>query len=302
MAAKKKVPVYCYQCVAGPDLMKVEVEDGVAVRVESNYDIRGQHPGGGRVCVKAYGLIQKTYNPNRIKQPMKRTNPKKGRGEDPRFVPISWDEALDIVGAKLSDIRAPRLEGRVRLPARRGLDRRRRHAGAVYGHVPGVHGGVGPGRPGLWRGPGRQVLSLGASLRRALAPRLHRLARHALCELHHQLRQQCRGVGRRRRHLARGRCARARRQARPGRAASLDHRRALGRVGTDQAQDRRGVPVRAHPPHPDRAQLERSLRRRLSRGAQQLALSRRPERLVHARRRVAQAAHLGLGRRPRQAL
>ncbi|HEX7006275.1 MAG TPA: molybdopterin-dependent oxidoreductase [Alphaproteobacteria bacterium] len=106
MAAKKKVPVYCYQCVAGPDLMKVEVEDGVALRVESNYDIRGQHPGGGRVCVKAYGLIQKTYNPNRIKQPMKRTNPKKGRNEDPGFVPISWDEALDIIGAKLRDIRA----------------------------------------------------------------------------------------------------------------------------------------------------------------------------------------------------
>jgi phenylacetyl-CoA:acceptor oxidoreductase len=106
MTAKKKVPVYCYQCVAGPDLMKVEVEDGVALRVESNYDIRGQHPGGGRVCVKAYGLIQKTYNPNRIKQPMKRTNPKKGRSEDPGFMPISWDEALDIIGAKLRDIRA----------------------------------------------------------------------------------------------------------------------------------------------------------------------------------------------------
>lgn len=110
MTAKKKVPVYCYQCVAGPDLMKVEVEDGVALRVESNYDIRGEHPGGGRVCVKAYGLIQKTYNPNRIKQPMKRTNPRKGRGEDPRFVPISWDEALNIIGAKLRDIRARGLE------------------------------------------------------------------------------------------------------------------------------------------------------------------------------------------------
>jgi len=106
MGATRKVPIYCYQCVAGPDLLKVEVEDGVAKRVESNYDIRGQHPGGGRVCVKAYGLIQKTYNPNRIRQPMKRTNPKKGRNEDPGFVPISWDEALDIVGAKLREIRA----------------------------------------------------------------------------------------------------------------------------------------------------------------------------------------------------
>ncbi len=106
MSETKKVPIFCYQCVAGPDLMKVEVTDGVATRIESNYDIRGEHPGGGRICVKAYGLIQKTYNPNRIQQPMKRTNPKKGRNEDPGFVPVSWDEALDIVGAKLREIRA----------------------------------------------------------------------------------------------------------------------------------------------------------------------------------------------------
>lgn len=102
----RSVPMYCYQCVSGPDLMKVEVKDGVALRVSSNYDIRGEHPGGGRVCVKAYGLVQKTYNPNRIRQPMRRTNPKKGRHEDPGFVPISWDEALGIVGAKLREVRA----------------------------------------------------------------------------------------------------------------------------------------------------------------------------------------------------
>ena len=49
---KKLVPVYCYQCVAGPDLLKVEVENGVATRIESNYDIEDEHPGKGRVCVK----------------------------------------------------------------------------------------------------------------------------------------------------------------------------------------------------------------------------------------------------------
>ena len=107
---KKQVPVYCYQCVAGPDLMKVEVEDGVATRIQSNYGICNEHPGHGRVCVKAYGLIQKTYNPNRIKQPMKRTNPKKGRDEEPGFVPISWDEALDIVADKMKDMRAKGLK------------------------------------------------------------------------------------------------------------------------------------------------------------------------------------------------
>ena len=100
---KKQVPIFCYQCVAGPDLMKVEVEDGVATRIESNYDIEDEHPGGGRVCVKAYGLIQKTYNPHRIQSPMKRTNPKKGKDEDPGFVAISWDEALDMVGQKIKD-------------------------------------------------------------------------------------------------------------------------------------------------------------------------------------------------------
>lgn len=64
------------------------------------------HPADGKPCVKAYGLIQKTYNPSRILTPMKRTNPNKGRNEDPGFVPISWDEALDLVAAKLNDIRA----------------------------------------------------------------------------------------------------------------------------------------------------------------------------------------------------
>ena len=114
--SKKKVPIFCYQCVAGPDLMKVEVEDGIAKRIESNFDISHAHPGGGRVCVKAYGLIQKTYNPNRIKQPMKRTNPKKGRDEDPGFVPISWEEALDLVGAKMREIRAKGLRNEEGFP------------------------------------------------------------------------------------------------------------------------------------------------------------------------------------------
>ena len=103
---RKKVPVYCYQCVAGPDLMRVEVEDGVATRIESNYNITDRHPGGGRVCVKAYGLIQKTYNPNRVTSPMKRTNPKKGRHEDPGFAPITWEEALDTIAARMCDMRS----------------------------------------------------------------------------------------------------------------------------------------------------------------------------------------------------
>ena len=97
---------YCYQCVAGPDLLTVKVVDGVATEVEPNFAAAEVHPGGGKVCVKAYGLVQKLYNPNRVRSPMKRTNPRKGRDEDPRFVPISWDEALDTIAHKLLEIRA----------------------------------------------------------------------------------------------------------------------------------------------------------------------------------------------------
>jgi phenylacetyl-CoA:acceptor oxidoreductase len=99
------VPTYCYQCVAGPDLLTVKVVDGVATEVEPNFCAADVHPGGGKVCVKAYGLVQKTYNPNRVRSPMKRTNPRKGRDQDPGFVPISWDEAFDLIAERLNRVR-----------------------------------------------------------------------------------------------------------------------------------------------------------------------------------------------------
>ncbi|MEO8081025.1 MAG: molybdopterin-dependent oxidoreductase [Caldimonas sp.] len=104
--AVKRVPTYCYQCVAGPDLLTVKVQDGVATEIEPNFAAAAVHPGGGKVCVKAFGLVQKTYNPNRVLQPMKRTNPVKGRDQDPGFVPISWDEAFGLIGERLSSVRA----------------------------------------------------------------------------------------------------------------------------------------------------------------------------------------------------
>lgn len=99
------VPTYCYQCVAGPDLLTVKVENGVAMEVAPNFSAAEVHPAAGKVCVKAYGLVQKTYNPHRIQSPMKRTNPRKGRHEDPGFVPVSWDEALDLIATRLNGIR-----------------------------------------------------------------------------------------------------------------------------------------------------------------------------------------------------
>ncbi|HYA06146.1 MAG TPA: molybdopterin-dependent oxidoreductase, partial [Xanthobacteraceae bacterium] len=104
--AERSVFTYCYQCVAGPDLLSVRIEDGIATEVNPNFNAAAIHPGGGRACVKAFGLVQKAYTPNRVLHPMKRTNPKKGRNEDPGFVRISWDEALDLVAGKLNAARA----------------------------------------------------------------------------------------------------------------------------------------------------------------------------------------------------
>jgi len=112
----KHVPTYCYNCVSGPDFMSVKVVDGVATEIEPNFAAAEVHPARGRPCVKAYGLVQKTYNPNRILTPMKRTNPKKGRDQDPGFVPISWDEALGIVADKLNTLRAKGLLDGAGLP------------------------------------------------------------------------------------------------------------------------------------------------------------------------------------------
>jgi len=95
----------CFMCTNGPDLLEVHRVNGVAV------DVRGVTEGpmasisGGRLCSKPHGLIQKLYNPYRIKAPMKRTNPEKGEGVDPKWVEISWDEALDTIAGRLKGIR-----------------------------------------------------------------------------------------------------------------------------------------------------------------------------------------------------
>lgn len=64
------------------------------------------HPiANGKGCPKMHLGTYVLYDPDRFKGPMKRTNPKKGRDEDPKFVPISWDEALATVAGRLNTLR-----------------------------------------------------------------------------------------------------------------------------------------------------------------------------------------------------
>jgi anaerobic selenocysteine-containing dehydrogenase len=59
----------------------------------------------GAACSRSNLAIQQLYDPDRIRFPMKRTNPRKGKGEDPGFVQISWDEAMDIIADKIMELR-----------------------------------------------------------------------------------------------------------------------------------------------------------------------------------------------------
>ncbi len=98
------IPTLCTVCNRGPDMIRVHVVDGKAVEIEGNQDFTEHSLNHGRLCAKAYGILQKLYNPHRIKAPLKRTNPKKGYDQDPGFVEISWDEALDICAEKLKAV------------------------------------------------------------------------------------------------------------------------------------------------------------------------------------------------------
>jgi phenylacetyl-CoA:acceptor oxidoreductase len=104
------IPTLCEsQCADAPCLVRVHRVNGVAVGVEPNTEIEDYQKitkNQGRLCPKAYGVIQKIYHPDRIKTPLKRTNPEKGRGIDPGWVPISWEEALDTLAEKMKKIRA----------------------------------------------------------------------------------------------------------------------------------------------------------------------------------------------------
>lgn len=59
----------------------------------------------GKLCVRGYSAIRLVYDPDRLKYPMKRTNPEKGVGVDPGWVKITWDEALDLTASKLKEVR-----------------------------------------------------------------------------------------------------------------------------------------------------------------------------------------------------
>jgi thiosulfate reductase/polysulfide reductase chain A len=94
---EKQVAGVCLQCPGGCGI-SVRVVDGRAVKIEGNPD----HPINlGKLCPKGQSGLQFLYDPDRIKGPMKRAG---ARGEG-KWQPISWDEALNTVAARLRGLR-----------------------------------------------------------------------------------------------------------------------------------------------------------------------------------------------------
>ena len=99
-SAKKDewVPTSCGQCYCMCGI-KAHVQDGIVTEVAGNPDAP---TGRGHICVKGLASPQLLYDPYRVNYPLKRTNPEKGLGVDPKWERISWEEALDTIVKKLA--------------------------------------------------------------------------------------------------------------------------------------------------------------------------------------------------------
>ena len=84
--------------------LHITVENGVAVKVAGDPD---HPPTHGSLCTTVSRYTERTYHKDRLLQPMRRVG-KKGQG---RFEPISWDEAISTIAAKLTPIAARNPEG-----------------------------------------------------------------------------------------------------------------------------------------------------------------------------------------------
>jgi anaerobic selenocysteine-containing dehydrogenase len=77
--------------------VRVGVEDGRIVSISGDPD----HPiTRGFLCGKVNRYAERVYSPNRVMTPLRRVG---GKGEG-RFEPIGWDEALDEIAARFSEI------------------------------------------------------------------------------------------------------------------------------------------------------------------------------------------------------
>ncbi|HSF04415.1 MAG TPA: molybdopterin-dependent oxidoreductase, partial [Methylomirabilota bacterium] len=115
------IPSCCNMC-GGQSGILVHVVDGVVEKIEPNpwnpnnytnvsadwfngYTEEYGCAEGGVLCPKGNAGIVQLYDPDRIKKPLKRTNPDRAVGADPKWQEISWEQALDEIAGKMKALR-----------------------------------------------------------------------------------------------------------------------------------------------------------------------------------------------------
>ena len=90
----------CYMCACRCGI-RVTLRDGEIRYIQGNPD----HPlNQGVICAKGASGIMKQYSPARLTKPLRRKDGAE-RG-DAEFEPISWEEAFEMLTARLKKIRA----------------------------------------------------------------------------------------------------------------------------------------------------------------------------------------------------
>jgi thiosulfate reductase/polysulfide reductase chain A len=120
------IPSCCNMC-GGQSGIMCHVVEGKLVKIEPNhwnpnnycsvsttpsgdgffdgFDEKTGTREGCVICPKGNAGIMQLYDPDRVKRPLKRTNPRKGADEDPRWQEIAWQQAIDEIAAKLAAMR-----------------------------------------------------------------------------------------------------------------------------------------------------------------------------------------------------
>lgn len=88
-----------WNCGGGSCVLKLEVQDGVITRVDTDQEDLPWAPAQ-RACQRGRSMRKHVYHPDRLKEPMKRVG-KRGEG---KFEPISWDDAYKMIADNLSRV------------------------------------------------------------------------------------------------------------------------------------------------------------------------------------------------------
>lgn len=103
---KKKIPQVCARACEIRCHFKVVVGVDENTGLERAITLEGVNEdpiSRGNYCIKGMGFVDSMYDPDRIIEPLKRTNSERGEGVDPGWVKTDLDKAIDEIIEKLGD-------------------------------------------------------------------------------------------------------------------------------------------------------------------------------------------------------